>query len=703
MGTYLNSRRVVFIALLLLIVSLLYSTTFYAPFNFDDEIVIKVEATDVWNNTYNQETLPRLGQTKWEHFLEIKNYIFSPRYRHLFYSSLIFNYSLGELNPFGYHLVNTSLHFLTSIVIFLIAFITTEKGLSLNKKDALSIASITTLLFSINPVHSETVNYISARAVGMSSFFYLAALLSFILGSFRKQKPAQRLSLYLLSFICFLASILSKETALTFPLAVLLYDICFMRKEYWVSVKNRLLFFYLPLFLCAFFAALKVISIKSMIIDWWQRIDFEYGLKQIQIIGHGARLILLPVGLTFDYDFPNTFFTTNTLLTTTFLFALGIILTIAFYFPKRITLISFCFFWFLITLATTNSILPRTDLLSERNLYLPSFGILFLLAITIHQLVLANHNQVVVKKNGAYCLIIFFILQIILLHERNLLYRSNTLLWEDTLQKSPGKIRALHNLSHFYMVDKNYTKAFTTLHALTKSNASPYYISYAHSNLGSIYVHLGDHLKAEKEFKSGIRVMPSQPTNHFNLGTLLASQGRNFVAKKSYEKAENLYKSYRWGYQVPAELYINKARLLLKLKLYKEAEASINNYLKRVPESDSGHFILANIFSAMGKQEQAFHEYNLVGNTPKLKGEAHNNRALILIKKKSFNLALEELRQAIISSPSLIDAHYNLGHLIIQTNGDLNEARRHLEKSLELATDHKDIVNRIKRTLNTLP
>ena len=43
MGTYLNSQRVVFIALLLLIVSLLYSSTFYAPFNFDDEVVIKFE------------------------------------------------------------------------------------------------------------------------------------------------------------------------------------------------------------------------------------------------------------------------------------------------------------------------------------------------------------------------------------------------------------------------------------------------------------------------------------------------------------------------------------------------------------------------------------------------------------------------------------------------------------------------------------
>ena len=239
METYLNSRRVVFIALLLLIVSLLYSSTFYAPFNFDDEVVIKFEAADFWANVHtvdsHDETLNRKGNSRyretylwvttfahvphsivhamlpaWENFLKIVIDNFYPlRYRHLFYSSLIFNYSLGELNPFGYHLVNTSIHIFTSIIIFFIALITLEKGISLKRKEAFSIASLTALLFSINPVNSETVNYISARAVGMSSFFYLAALLSFIYGSFREQKPTPRFLLYLLSLVCFLASILS--------------------------------------------------------------------------------------------------------------------------------------------------------------------------------------------------------------------------------------------------------------------------------------------------------------------------------------------------------------------------------------------------------------------------------------------------------------------------------------------------------------
>ena len=695
MKLYLNNQATVFFFLLLVIVSLLYSSTFHAPFNFDDEAVVKFEIAQNQAHLWFEEFYP-------------------PRYRHLFYSSLIFNYSHGGLNPFGYHLVNTSLHFFTSIVIFFIASITIEKGFSLRKKEAFLIASLTTLLFAINPVNSETVNYISARAVGMSSFFYLSALLSFILGSFRKQKAISRLLFYLLSLACFLASILSKETALTFPIVLILYDVCFMRKDEWAPLKNRLLFFYLPLFLCGAFAVFKVISLKAMIIHWWQRIDVEYGLKQIQIIGHGVRLILFPIGQTFDYDFPNTFFTTNTLLTTASLFALGIVLAIALYLPKARAMVLFCVFWFFITLAPTNSILPRSDLLSERNLYLPSFGILFLLAIGIYRLVIASQNQLLGKKIGAYCLTILFILQVVLLYERNLIYRSNTLLWEDTLKKSPGKLRALHNLSHFYIGEKNYTKAFITLRSLAKSKASPHYIAYAHSNLGSIYLQLGDYLKAENEFKSGIKAKPSLPTNYFNLGTLLASQGRNLEAKKYYEKAEDLYKNYKWGYQTPAELYINKARLLLKLRLYDEAESSINDYLTsikipftsvepdRVPGSGPGYFILANIYSATGRLEQALYEYSLVGDEPKLKAEAHNNRALIFIKKNSFKRAFEELNQAITISPNLIDAHYNLGNLLIQTNGDSIKARQHLEKALKLTTS-QEVANRIKGALKTLP
>jgi len=889
MTTSLNNWIATFLALLIGVILLAYSNTLHAPFNFDDEAVVKVDTAEYHYNV-SQTPSASTGFKKWF------NNNYPPRYRHLFYSSLLLNYSQGKLNPFSYHLTNIFFHLITSIVIFFITFITIQRGLERDKKESFSIAAITALFFSLNPIHSETVNYISARAVGMSSFFYLFALLSFILGSFRKRSTITRFLFYLLTLTAFIASILSKETALTFPITLLLYDICFMRTGSWLPIKNRFLLFYIPLLFFTVFAVLNIRSLPEMIIGFWQAIDLDYGLKQIQVIAYGLNLILFPIGLTFEYDFPDSFFSHPVLRAWPLLFSLALALVSAKYFRNAFTLISFGIFWFLITLAPTNSILPRNDLLSERNLYLPSFGVLFLLATALYRFILTNHNNWIFKKVTIYSLIIFFIFQIALLHKRNLTYRSNILLWEDTLKKAPKNLQALHNLSHVYISNKKYEKAFVVLKALTKSNASPHYISYAHSNLGTLYMQKGKHLKAEAEFKMGINAKPSLPTNHLNLGTVLALQGRYLEAKDEYKKTESLYKQYRWGHlhRAPPDFYLNKARLMLTLGLYEEAEKSAIKYLDRFndhafvnsiissngnldtadnhtyiklvkkfnldinppllngqiitgsrsgtnarvisydfdsdtvypdaiwvkyltedtitqkiqgidvtdsgtgyttipniniiggggtgaiarvvisdtqtvigvdvinsgsgytstpsikvvgggegkgvqfkvttnnsktflegeristtdsptsayfvakvfsgvrsPEAGRGHFILAKTYDAMGKHEQALREYSQVGSEPKIKSESHNNRALIFIQQNLFDRALEELDQAVKIYPDLYSAHFNLGSLLIQTNGDLIKARWHLEKALKLSSN-QERTEKIKQTLNTL-
>ena len=685
MATSFNNWVVAFLVLLTGLILLLYSATLHAPFNFDDEAVIKsqvVEGAAIKTNSAYYNFYPL-------------------RYRHLFYLSLVSNYSQGKLDPFGYHLINTSLHILTSIVVFFIAFTTIKRGLSWGEKEAYFISAITTLFFSLNPVHSETINYISARAVGMSSFFYLFALLMFILGSFCERNPISRLSYYLLSLAGFVASILSKETSLTFPATILLYDICFMRKNGWTPIRNRLLSFYIPLLACGVFVLFKVLSMNTMILEWLQKADLDYALKQARVIGHGFYLLLFPIGLTFDYDFPDAFFPHPVLRTWPILLFLGLVLVAARFFRNALPIISFGILWFLLTLAPTNSILPRPDLLSERNLYLPSFGVFLLLSISGYHLVLAEHNRSIIKRIGVSCLVVLFMFEMVLIHKRNSLYRSNILLWEDTLKKAPGNLQALHNLSHFYIAEKKHKKAFVALQSLAKSKASPHYISFAHSNLGTLYLQLGEYSKAEAEFRKGISIKPSLPTNYLNLGTVFASQGRHLEAKNAYEKTEHLYKKYKWGYQIPPELYLNKARLLLTLGLHYDAENSAIQYLKRLPEAGLGHFVLASIYAAMGKYENALREYSQSGNDPKLKSEAHNNMALIFIQQNLFDRALEELNQAVTIFPILPDAHYNLANLLIQTSGDLIKARRHLETALKLTTNLEG-QRRIKRTLDTL-
>ena len=585
----LSRRQIVaFCFLLLLLISTSYANTLQSPLNFDDRLVIKTE----------------IAQSGKQYFD-----FFPPRYRHLFYLSLAINYSQGKLNPLGYHLFNISLHFLTTLTVFLISYITIKRGTGWGRY-AVPITVITTLFFTLNPVHSETVTYISGRASGLSGMFYFSSLLFFMLGSFRERAAGSRVFCYLVSVPFFVAAVLSKEISFTLPAIILLYDFCFMRGDRWSPRKTRLLYFYFPLFVCAALSIFKVLFMKSMIVEWWQKIDFDYALQQARIIGHGIHLLLFPIGLTFDYHFPDAFFPHPALRAWPILLLVGLMAGVIKYFPKAGKMVCFGVLWFILTIAPTNSFLPRLDLLSERNLYIPSFGIFFLMASIGVPFFLSQGSKL--RNIGGVCFATVLIFHATLLIDRNATYRSNIAIWEDVVQKAPGKTRAWNNLSHYYLKESNYEKAFESLQGLMQSNPSTHYLAYAQSKLGIIYSRWGDLPKAIVAYEEGIRLDPFAPINPLNLGGVYARQGNLLKAKETYEQAERLFKSDPSWRNVPPNLYLMKAHILFKLGLFEQAETTANIYLNLAPGSSSGHALRGKIYAAMGKNAKARREFSKV-------------------------------------------------------------------------------------------
>jgi tetratricopeptide (TPR) repeat protein len=667
-STPIGKRFLLLILGLLALIVLTNGNTFSAPFNFDDEAVVRDEIASSGNRFYQ---------------------LYPPEYRHLFYLSLAVNYNQGQLNPEGYHLFNLALHFLTAVTVLLIAFFTLDRGTSIGNKAAVSIAAITAFLFALSPVHSETVTYISARATGMAAWFYFLSLLFFILGSGKifRLRPLTPVC-YLLSLVAFLFAVLSKETALTLPAIIFLYDLFFMQGDRWNSFKTRIFYYYLPVL--TGLAAILILSPTLLLSlkTWLPKLDLNYAVSQISVIAYGAKLLFIPINLTFDYDFNPRFFATTMPLVLGVVFVLTLAYATLKKMPKGAILFCFSILWFLITLSPTNSFLPRTDLLSERNLYLPSFGLLLIAAVLIWRVIdFLRKCSWALRFSGASCLIAVFILYSALLIERNSVYRSNILLWEDTVKKSPGKLRALHNLSHFYLAEKSYQKAFVPLKKLAASRATPFYRSIAHNNLGNIYTQWENPVQAEKEFRQAISADPTIPTGHFNLASLHASKGQFRLAKMEYDKAEERYKNYRWGYPKPAELAFNKAKVHRKLGMMKEALKDILAFLKQVPDSPEGRFLLGQIYSATGKTTLAIEAFkNLKGNLP-IQAKARNQLGILYLQNKNFDDALREFNQSLALNPDYPDAHYNLAVLLIETGGDQNLAKKHLQAALNLTQD----------------
>ncbi len=662
----ISKRFLLTILGLFFVILLAYGNTLSSPFNFDDEVVIRDEIASTGDRYFK---------------------LYPPQYRHLFYLSLAANYRWGQLNPEGYHLFNLGLHFLTAVTVLLIAFFTLDRGTLVGRKAAVTISSIAAFLFALNPVHAETVTYISARATGMAAFFYLLSLLFFILGSLKESRLGSSVY-YLLSVTAFLFAVLGKETALTLPAVIFVYDLFFMQGDRWQPFKKRIYYYYLPILAGVMAILILSPSLLSSIKTWLPRLDINYAASQTSVIAYGAKLLFIPVNLTFDYDFNPRFFATGPALIIGVMFILVLVYFSLNTTPKGALLFWFTVLWFLITLSPTNSLLPRTDLLSERNLYLPSFGLILLAAALIWTGVvsLSKHSQVLrfLATGGVVTVLILFST---LLIERNSVYRSNILLWEDTVKKSPGKLRALHNLSHFYLAEKEYQKAFVPLKKLAASRASPFYRSIAHNNLGNIYNQFENPAQAEKEFRQAISADPTIPTGYFNLASLHASQGQFRLAKVEYDKAEERYKMYSWGYGKPVDLAFNKAKVHQRLGLYNEAERDILTYLQQVKDSQEGSLLLGQIYAATERNALAIETFKALKGSPLVQAKAHNQIGILYLQSKKIDEAIRQFNQALILNPNSPDAHYNLAVLLIETGGDRNHAQQHLKAALSLTKD----------------
>ncbi|MGD8521089.1 MAG: tetratricopeptide repeat protein [Desulfobacterales bacterium] len=157
-----------------------------------------------------------------------------PHYYPIIHTTFWVEYHLSGLDLLGYHLVNVILHWLNAIVLWIVLTRLSVPG-----------AWLVAAVFSLHPVHVESVAWITERKNVLSGFFYLAALLSYIrylgLGSenvdshfssspdIAESKTCGGLrQYYVLALLFYLCALLSKTVTCTLP-ALGFFDVYPMR------------------------------------------------------------------------------------------------------------------------------------------------------------------------------------------------------------------------------------------------------------------------------------------------------------------------------------------------------------------------------------------------------------------------------------------------------------------------------------------
>ncbi len=594
-----------------------YLSTFQSPFHFDDELAIVANE--------NIRTFEGVNKNRF-----IARYV-------LFFSFYI-NYLIGGDNVVGYHIVNLLLHISVSILIYLVADLTLRHSEPLKYPSRKNIPLLSALIFSVHPIHTESVTYIISRSSILATFFYLLSLFLFIKGYIANEERYSifRKGLFYLSSIAtFILAVGTKEDTVTLPIIVLLYLFYFLFKGRGISEFLKVYRTYIAtpvIFLIAYMLyrfylfgfgipATMSKDILKHITPWY------YFLTELKvIIFYYLRLFLIPVNLSVDPDVQmSTLPYEPAVILAVILIIILLFLSYRIFYASRI--LSFSILWFLITLTPTSSIVPLLDFTAEHRLYLPAVGLSLGFADLLNRV--SRHRNVII----AIVLLFFSVMTI----KRNIIWNDPIGLWEDAVKKSPYKARVYYNLGIEYAQDKQFEKALIEFkrsakilpnHLLSHLMAGKMYKELgiykniidemgivlslkpekvdahvdAYLELSSAYIKLGNFAKAEESIKEGLKLDPKNVMLYNNMATILVERGMFDEAVKELRTALSLKPDY-------LKAYYNMGILYEKKGLINDAIRELEMAINIEPKNPESYLFLGELYGRNGFPDKAI--YNL--------------------------------------------------------------------------------------------
>jgi len=610
--------------------------TLHSPFHYDD-------AHAIVENPHIKDL------SKFQEKVGIQN-IFN---RSALLLSFAVNQHLGDMEVFGYHLVNILIHILSVILWFFLVkeFLYIE---SFKNRYALkNLPLVCSIIHLVNPLNVQAITYISSRSSLLATFFYLLAFFIFlkILKPIKEEASKLRFPILvsILLMVLFLG-IATKEIVASFPLIAIGYLWLATPNEKRKSLIPKLIsiLFLLLIFLgYRYFEQGNLFSLKSDPTSGDTH-RLLYLLSQIKVIlGYYLLKLLAPLNLNFEPDIVlySNWFHWDWVISLTILLIAGTVI-----FKQQSNLIKFGAIWFLITLLPTSSFIPLKQLATEHRTYLPGLGF----SLILGWIFLNIRNWQITTK---VLFLIFILLLSTLTLNRSLDFRSEVSLWEDTSRKSPRKALVHNNLATAYMAADQLQKAKGAL--ITALTINPLQID-SHVNLGHIAGREKNWEQAIEKFDLGISLGTKKADTFYYSGFARNNLGRYNEAIPYFEKAISL-KPFK------ADYHFDLGNSYRHLKLFDNALHQFRKTLEIDPNHYKAHNNMGTIFWALGAMDQASVAFKKVLSIKPDIPATHNNLAAIHVKKGDYKKAIPHLEKLISLQPENINAQkllqFSLGQI----------------------------------------
>ncbi|MEE9542624.1 MAG: tetratricopeptide repeat protein, partial [Thermodesulfobacteriota bacterium] len=248
--------------------------------------------------------------------------------------------------------------------------------------------------------------------------------------------------------------------------------------------------------------------------------------------------LVLPINLNFFYTFKpvHSVFEARALLSIVFAAVLVLILWRT-YKTSRLTFFSILFI-FMPLLPVLYIPAVGRNTFAERYLYLPSFGAVLIISLSIRAALLNRAGRGrSAFKSIAIVIALLVIIGGALTVKRSYAYRDNFSIWFDTLKKSPDNGFVRLNLGIEYASKGDDDMAIKYYHGALESLYLKVDATLTYYNLGNSYTRKGMLDEAARAYLEAIDIDPEYYKAYNNLGTVYAMRGDLREARELFERA----------------------------------------------------------------------------------------------------------------------------------------------------------------------
>ena len=402
----------------------------------------------------------------------------------------------------AFHSLSLLIHLLNVLLVFMLVrqFV---------KRDGPAL--VTAALFALNPMQTESVAWISATSNLLYTAFFLAGLITYL-----RYIRTGHIKQLIFTLLLFMLSLLSKPSAVTFPVIMLLADLYFRRK-----FDLKLILEKIPFLICALAIGLLTIYAREEaghIIDITERFGWSDRILMVfYALAFYITRLFSPTGLSAFHPYPLSGLTIEY-----YIAPLVIIMLVFLVFrlrgeQKRQVLAGLLFFFF--SIAVTLEIIPvGVQVVKERYVYLPSIGLYFVFAVLMFYLFVRKKRWITPVLT-----VVMMALFSILTLARSATWIDSMTLWNDILDSYPEASAPLINRGNTWQESGDMSRAITdySMAIVFEPGAADAYL-----NRGLAYYKLEKTEQALNDFDMAISLGADDASSYNYRGLLWAAKGQ---------------------------------------------------------------------------------------------------------------------------------------------------------------------------------